>query len=522
MKVAAVLFVKNEVEDIAWWLSWHLSIGIDTIIVYDDYSSDGTWEVVNAAAKVYDIRPKRALSQLRFNERQAKTYMSALEEFQDEFDWLVYLDADEYVDILNGDDVHTFLSNYEDDIDGIALHWKCFGSNRHVEKPPSPNVFENYVTHSLPEFEMNQYVKSFFRPKRAEIEYINPHRFAVPGKYVTPNKALIEWQEYHKERPVAAPDWSVAVVRHYIIRSAEHYVEKSKRRSDIRSSNIGIGLFNAYDTNDLYEPMELSRIDAMYPYIYQIQHQTSLEIIDQIKANKLNKSTLKERNVMSENNTTLENNEESNQAVISTKVEKVSIHQVDTFFLTKVVVDKKSGRLAHTNLNDGYEDVLPVTFFTINTKPEHIFLIVLDNFMPIYQAGEIRVSKILAYKKIKIQHNAFALQSPLTQKIVTFKQIVGDDLIEYTECDRDWTLQWESLQTISIMDVMDGVLLDIAQAIVDCNLSNAENSSLDADLYADAFLAGLSILDSDQAKRFYIENNITIYPWLKKDETLSL
>lgn len=215
---------------------------------------------------------------------------------------------------------------------------------------------------------------------------------------------------------------------------------------------------------------------------------------------------------MSENNAIHENKEDSNQAFTPTKIEKVSIYQVDTFFLTKVVVDKKNGRLAHTSLHDGYEDVLPVTFFTIDSKPEYIFLIVLNNFMPIYQAGEIRASKILAYKKVKMESDVFALQNPLTLKIVTFKEIAGDDLIAYTECDRDWTLQWESLQIISIMDVMDGILLDIAQVIVDSDSKKSENSALDPDLYADAFLAGLSTLDSDHAKRFYIENNIIIYP----------
>ncbi|GBQ94460.1 glycosyltransferase family 2 protein [Gluconobacter cerinus] len=110
LKTGVVLFVKNEVEDIASWIAWHAYCGFSTVIIYDDYSTDGTWEVIHEAAKVFDVRTLRAADADQFNIRQQRTYIDALERFREEFDWLLFLDSDEYLDIRDGSSVAEFLS----------------------------------------------------------------------------------------------------------------------------------------------------------------------------------------------------------------------------------------------------------------------------------------------------------------------------------------------------------------------------------------------------------------------------
>lgn len=56
---AAILFVRNDVDDIGWWISYHLALKFDALIVIDDHSTDGTWEVIQAAADLYPIEARR-------------------------------------------------------------------------------------------------------------------------------------------------------------------------------------------------------------------------------------------------------------------------------------------------------------------------------------------------------------------------------------------------------------------------------------------------------------------------------
>lgn len=132
-KVAVVVFLKNEVDDIAFWLSWHISCGFNTVIAYDDFSTDGTLEILSSAAKIFDIRCHHAVVADQFNIRQQKTYLDALDRYRNEFDWLLFLDSDEYLDIRSGENVHSFLEKYPE-AQGLAINWCCYGSIQSCNK----------------------------------------------------------------------------------------------------------------------------------------------------------------------------------------------------------------------------------------------------------------------------------------------------------------------------------------------------------------------------------------------------
>jgi glycosyltransferase involved in cell wall biosynthesis len=59
MKVAVVTVIKNEASDLAAWLAWYHTIGVDTIILFDDGSDDHTYDIAKAASQCQDIRVLR-------------------------------------------------------------------------------------------------------------------------------------------------------------------------------------------------------------------------------------------------------------------------------------------------------------------------------------------------------------------------------------------------------------------------------------------------------------------------------
>ena len=265
-KVAVVVFVKNEYPDFCAWLAWYVAIGVDTIIVYDDHSTDGTWEAALAASRCFDVRPLRTDRSVRpFTARQRETYLAALRLFRDQFDWIGFLDADEYLYLRTASDLPSFLAGFPHAA-AIAFSWCIYGSNGHLLKPSAPTV-EAFTRHSSADFEHNRSVKSFVRPRLAIDRWRDPHTFDVGGgAYLDPRGQPVRWGG-----PGAInhpPDWSVAKLMHFIPRSMEHFVERVRRRSDLQGhTNEYWSVFNVNEIEDK-EPLRL--LPQLYRNLFRI------------------------------------------------------------------------------------------------------------------------------------------------------------------------------------------------------------------------------------------------------------
>ena len=110
MKVAVAIVVKDEAADILPWLCWYFRLNVDTIIVHDDSSTDGTFELVRDVAATRDIRLHRVPPSIEFyTHRQQRCYVRTLVDYADEFDWIGFFDADEYLSLPGDQDLSLFL-----------------------------------------------------------------------------------------------------------------------------------------------------------------------------------------------------------------------------------------------------------------------------------------------------------------------------------------------------------------------------------------------------------------------------
>ncbi|CAI3925381.1 Glycosyltransferase involved in cell wall bisynthesis (WcaA) (PDB:5MLZ) [Commensalibacter communis] len=227
--VAIVLFVKNEFSDIKGWIAWHFALGVKTLFVFDDHSTDGTWEVLQAAAKCFDIRLFRTdpLNETNFYWRQKKSFLQAVEECKGEYDWLGFLDGDEYIYIKHFDTLPEFFYRF-DHADAVAFSWKIYGHSNKVVRPKL-TIVESFVEHSTTNLGDNQLIKTFLRPEKLKGNYHDPHWFydIDADRYVRPHGGKVK-------NPGATQEieWSDAFVMHYICRSMEHFVDRVKKRPD--------------------------------------------------------------------------------------------------------------------------------------------------------------------------------------------------------------------------------------------------------------------------------------------------
>lgn len=257
--VGVVLFVRDEVNDIAGWLAWYRMLGFDACIVFDDGSTDGTRQLLNAASLSSRVFVHDAIGDrdVLFIDRQRQSYQYALKAYQG-LDWLFFVDADEYLSLFRHETVQAFLKEFEQS-DAVAVNWCNYGSGGHVLRPLGPAVFA-YLWHTHETALVNIHVKSFVRPKKLGPHWMNVHAYDVdPERYHTASHDRVVWSNT-RGLIEGIPDWSTAKLMHYQCRSMEHFVERVRKRPDLHRH---VGEWQSYDRNDVEDRTPLRFRDTL-------------------------------------------------------------------------------------------------------------------------------------------------------------------------------------------------------------------------------------------------------------------
>ncbi|TPW34195.1 glycosyltransferase family 2 protein [Oecophyllibacter saccharovorans] len=275
VKTALVGIIRNEADDLLPWMGWHARLGVDTFVLFDDGSTDGTMDLLQAAAALHDVRIYRLpWSDGPVDGRQQHAYQTALHLLQGQCDWVGFLDSDEYLDLHRHSNLQAFLGDFSEEVGGVAISWCLQGSNQLVLRPVQP-AFHAFTRHSRPEEPINRHVKSFVRPDCWDGGWINPHIFPLKkGHYVTPGQQQVNW-----ERPgiqQALPDWGTARVRHYQVRSLEQFTERARRRANLQ---LRLPDFLAGDRNELEDRRPCAALGPVQAWMREVIFQGAAEAL---------------------------------------------------------------------------------------------------------------------------------------------------------------------------------------------------------------------------------------------------
>lgn len=329
-RVALALFVKNEYSDIAGWIAWHAAWGVSTFFIYEDHSSDGTYEILQAAATCYDIRLTRTnpIEQPDFYLRQRDAFMDAAQQARGQFDWIGFLDGDEYIYLRYHETLQTYLADF-DHADGIAFSWRIHGTSGRVVRPHTLTVAA-FPRHSTTDLNDNVLVKSFVRPDKMGSKYHNPHWFDVPTeRYVRPNGVPVL-----SANSVQEIDWNDGFVLHYICRSLEHYIQRIKRRLNV-DLNDSDGYLKHFDRNDVLDEEPLKLIPRTEAFLLPIYDAMLDQAIEKLRSH----STFF---------VCADQKEFEHITYNEDHPERVSIYRFETFFNTRIYYIPSESRLLHT------------------------------------------------------------------------------------------------------------------------------------------------------------------------------
>ena len=117
--------VRDEARDLPEWLAYQTAVGFDTVIAYENLSVDATPLVLARAGRVIDVRITPWARTDDGGRRDA--YQDCRERFGREFDWIAYLDADEFLVPHAHPGIKALLQAHENSAQ-VVINRAVFGS----------------------------------------------------------------------------------------------------------------------------------------------------------------------------------------------------------------------------------------------------------------------------------------------------------------------------------------------------------------------------------------------------------
>ena len=275
MKSAVCLIVRNEVRDIAEWIAFHALVGFDTQIIFDNRSDDGTGAVIKSAAALHDIRYHYWADSSQRS--QIAAYGAACEAYKLEFDWIAFIDSDEFFVPAAREPVNKFLARYEG-WSGVAVHWAIFGSNGHDERP-GMLVVDAFTRRSDERFFAARHVKSIIRPGFAA-RCLNPHCFDLRGdtrgSYCDTRARPMAWWPAPEQGGILPgvslepPDYGAGRINHYFTRSRAHWAAKLQRGYPSDVAIRRMAEFEEYDRNEIEDRLARRYLPSLHRGVAKI------------------------------------------------------------------------------------------------------------------------------------------------------------------------------------------------------------------------------------------------------------
>lgn len=261
------------------WATHHLLLGFDIIYIFDHKSK------IPLKNEFHKFSKKVIIERIEMNNPVKLPLMTRAVKIAKRLgvDWMLYLDADEFLVLNNFIGVRHLLRNYNF-AHSLGINWLMFGSSYHKKDPPGL-LIENY-TKSVQT--IDQHVKTFVRP-----EYVtsvsNPHFYNVifPNKMFSMNMKNMSGTPAFNVWPIEYKD-APAFIAHYVHQSEESYINrKLKLPTDSENSFRGIDQHMHKHYNDVDNFLVRNKYAARVTHFLNIANNVTIsnEVKQQIQDN---------------------------------------------------------------------------------------------------------------------------------------------------------------------------------------------------------------------------------------------
>lgn len=268
-KKVIVACMRNEALFVVEWVAHHLAMGFDQILVYTNDCDDGTDRILqllgqDAPVQQFDNPGPYEAGSIQ---KQALALAFARPEVKCA-DWVLHIDADEYVNVAVGNRKIDDLIALHPEADAIALMWRHFGSaGRKTWEGGS--VIESFIRceGKLPDVAAGELAnfKTLFRPQNFSVMSVHTPKLPVKGfvpKVVNaagvemPIKTLLSKLGSGYAVGPEQVTWENAYLHHHHVKSDDLHLMKHARGDANGRKNtkrvIGSDFYNYADRNDVH------------------------------------------------------------------------------------------------------------------------------------------------------------------------------------------------------------------------------------------------------------------------------
>ncbi|TCQ08684.1 glycosyl transferase family 92 [Rhizobium sp. PP-F2F-G36] len=232
--IAIMACVKNEAPYIEEWVRFHRAIGVRHFHIYDDGSTDGTMDILRSllSAKALTIVPwimrMRDEGTSVVLNGQAIAFAHALLNFGGRYDWMAFIDVDEFL-LPRRDSTLEDALRHAKGFPNISLPWHMFGHGGHRARPKGP-VCLSYtarVAHPERQDANASNFKCIVDPTR--VTGVSVHRFRTKefGDRTSNDAGIVSSVRDRKAEAFYSAEY--LQLNHYYLKSEEELSEKVAR-----------------------------------------------------------------------------------------------------------------------------------------------------------------------------------------------------------------------------------------------------------------------------------------------------
>ena len=235
-KVAVCAIVRNENRYLREWIEWHKGLGVEKFFIYDNGhgNDENPRDVIGDDPQVVIMDWRN-----RDGNTQCEAYDDCYHEHGNEFDWMGFIDIDEFVrsEMPLSDVLNTLQ------VDVVAFSWRMMTDNGLVHYDPRP-VQERFTQPAEDLKPESQFVKSFVRsgieglsfdrdphmPHHPTLKVMNPNGGEAPQCSVGTGSREVAWIDHHFTK--TAEEFMQKVNRSWPAIHDERIIEKEKNAAN--------------------------------------------------------------------------------------------------------------------------------------------------------------------------------------------------------------------------------------------------------------------------------------------------